>query len=83
MPTATPTELGLDAWRLERLTDDVARQHYDGAVVLVGRRGAIALHAAIGFADRASGRRARTDDVFCIFSVTKAPNGFPCPRTPR
>ena len=76
MRTATPRELGLDAGRLERLTaaitDDVARERYDGAVVLVGRRGGIALHAALGFADRASGRRARTDDVFCIFSVTKA-----------
>jgi CubicO group peptidase (beta-lactamase class C family) len=40
-------------------------------VVLVARRGEIALHQAVGFAERASGRRARTDDVFCLFSVTK------------
>ena len=30
------------------------------------------MHEAIGFTDRASGRVARTDDVFLIFSITKA-----------
>jgi CubicO group peptidase (beta-lactamase class C family) len=65
----------MDAERLRRLVAgidaDVAAERYDGAVVLVARRGQVALHEAIGFADRAGGRRARPDDVFHLFSVTK------------
>lgn len=68
-------ELGFDEDRLERLVrtieSDVAAERYDGAAVLVARHGEIALHRAVGYAERASGRRARTDDVFCLFSVTK------------
>lgn len=68
-------DLGFDEGRLERLVGtieaDVARERYDGAVVLVARRGEVALHQAVGFAERATGRKARTDDVFCLFSVTK------------
>ncbi|MBI3302903.1 MAG: beta-lactamase family protein [Deltaproteobacteria bacterium] len=75
MNTTNPTELGFDPTRLDRLTaaikNDVAQQKYDGAVVIVAREGLVALHEAIGFAERASGRTARTDDVFCLFSVTK------------
>lgn len=75
MDTANPAELGLDATRLDRLAaaikSDVAQEKYDGAVVIVARGGTIAMHEAIGLAERASGRAARTDDVFFIFSVTK------------
>ncbi|MCP4002576.1 MAG: beta-lactamase family protein [bacterium] len=67
--------LGFDETRLEHMVRtieaDVARERYDGAVVLVARRGKIALHEAVGFAERSSERKARTDDVFCLFSVTK------------
>jgi CubicO group peptidase (beta-lactamase class C family) len=69
------SELGFDPKGLERLTavikNDIARERYDGAVVIVAREGKVALHEALGFAERASGRPARTDDVFCLFSVTK------------
>ena len=75
MRTASPAELGLDPKRLARLNAaidaDVAHERYDGAAVLVARRGVVALHEAIGFADRAAGRRARVDDVFHLFSITK------------
>jgi CubicO group peptidase (beta-lactamase class C family) len=75
MSTRTPAELGVDSGRLLRMTAaiaaDVAAERWDGAVVLVARRGAVALHEAIGFADRARGRRARRDDVFHAFSITK------------
>ena len=68
-------ELGFDEGRLERLVStieaDVGAERYDGVVVLVARRGQNVLHEAVGFAERSSGRRARTDDVFCLFSVTK------------
>jgi CubicO group peptidase (beta-lactamase class C family) len=75
MRTAPPIDLGLDAQRLARLAEaidgDVAHERYDGAVALVARRGAVALHQAFGFADRAAKRPARRDDVFCLFSITK------------
>lgn len=75
MQTTDPAELGFDPTRLTRLTTaiaaDVAAERYDGAVVLVARGGDVALHEAVGFADRAAGRQARLDDVFSIFSVTK------------
>jgi CubicO group peptidase (beta-lactamase class C family) len=76
MKTAKPADVGLDASRLGRLSsaikDDIAAEKYDGAVLVVARGGKVALHEAIGFTDRASGRVARTDDVFLIFSITKA-----------
>ncbi len=66
---------GMNQDRLARVTEtiaaDVEREHYDGAVVLVARRGHIALHEAVGFADRASARAATTDDVLHYFSITK------------
>jgi CubicO group peptidase (beta-lactamase class C family) len=40
-------------------------------VVLAARHGKVALHEAVGYAERASGREAKTDDVFHLFSVTK------------
>jgi len=68
-------ELGLDATRLERVAEvigeDVGAERYDGAVVLAARHGQVALHEAVGFAERSSDRRTSTDDVFHLFSVTK------------
>jgi CubicO group peptidase (beta-lactamase class C family) len=68
-------ELGLDSARLRRVCEvieaDVGAERYDGAVVLVARHGEIALHEAIGFADRAAGRTAAVDDVYHLFSITK------------
>ncbi|MBW2274665.1 MAG: beta-lactamase family protein [Deltaproteobacteria bacterium] len=68
-------DLGMDPDRLQRVTEaiaaDVEAERYDGAVVLAARRGQVALHEAVGFAERASGREAKTDDVFHLFSVTK------------
>jgi CubicO group peptidase (beta-lactamase class C family) len=76
MKNAKPAEIGLDPARLGRLSaaikDDIASEKYDGAVVLVARDGKVAMHEAVGFSERASGRLARTDDVFSIFSITKA-----------
>jgi CubicO group peptidase (beta-lactamase class C family) len=56
---------------IEAIEHDVAKELYDGAVVVLAQRGSIVLHEAIGFAHRASGRRAQQDDVFALFSVTK------------
>lgn len=75
MEMVNPTEISLDPTRLDRLVtaieSDIEAQRYDGAVVLMARHGNVALHEARGFAERATGRMLRTDDVFCIFSVTK------------
>ncbi|HYB98972.1 MAG TPA: serine hydrolase domain-containing protein [Candidatus Limnocylindrales bacterium] len=68
-------ELGFDPERLERLrrtiNADIDAERYDGCVVLVARGGHVAMHEAFGFADRASGRHARTDDVFFSMSIAK------------
>jgi CubicO group peptidase (beta-lactamase class C family) len=67
--------LGMDSGRLARLGEtieaDVARELYDGAVVLVARRGEVALHAAYGWSERATQRPAALDDVFHYFSISK------------
>jgi CubicO group peptidase (beta-lactamase class C family) len=75
MRTTDPNDLGLDPKRLARVTAaidaDVAAERYDGAVVLVARGGQVALHEAVGWSERATGRRARLDDVFFVYSVSK------------
>jgi CubicO group peptidase (beta-lactamase class C family) len=75
LESASPADVGIDRARLERadaaIKRDLDAERYDGAALLVARHGKIVLHEAYGFADRGAGRRARTDDVFCIFSVTK------------
>src|SRR5580700_7766636 len=76
MKIAKSADVGLDASRLGRLSsaikNDIAAEKYDGAVFVVARGGKAVMHEAIGFTDRVSGRVARTDDVFLIFSITKA-----------
>ncbi len=76
MNTVDATELGFDPARLSQLTtaikEDIAHEKYDGAVVMVARSGAVVLQEALGFAERATRRAARLDDVFHLFSVTKA-----------
>jgi CubicO group peptidase (beta-lactamase class C family) len=51
---------------------DVDMGLYDGGVILVARAGEVGLHEAVGFADRAAERASSLDDVFYIFSTTKA-----------
>jgi CubicO group peptidase (beta-lactamase class C family) len=68
-------KLGFDEARLERISevirDDIDRERYDGCVLLVARRGTVVLHEAFGFAERASGRVAKTDDVYFSMSIAK------------
>ena len=76
MNTVDATELGFDPDRLNHLTtvikEDIAHEQYDGAVVMVARSGTIVLQEALGFAERATRRTMHLDDVFHLFSVTKA-----------
>lgn len=72
---ATPAEVGIDESKLKLLRasieDDIANFRSDGSVVIVARYGKVVMHEAIGFTDRASGRKARVDDLLPIMSVTK------------
>ncbi len=72
---ASATALGFDAERLSLLPTaiaaDIRAERFDGAVVLVARRGEVVLHEAIGDADRAAGKPMKTDSVFFTFSILK------------
>jgi len=71
-----PEVTGLNIDQLNRLSvaihKDVEANLYDGGAIIVARYGNIALHEAIGFANRAMNRPCRINDVFNILSVTKA-----------
>lgn len=73
--TGNPADVGMDPDRLGRLTraieQDTARGLYDGAVLIVGRGGAVVLHEAIGLTDREKNRPAKKEDVFFVMSITK------------
>ena len=56
----------------QRIENDIAAGHYDGANIVIARGGQVGLEASIGFADRKAGRTASADDIFRIFSMTKA-----------
>jgi CubicO group peptidase (beta-lactamase class C family) len=51
---------------------DIARGDYFGAVLTVGRGGVTVFEEALGAADGAGERALHLDDVFSLFSVTKA-----------
>lgn len=72
--TLTPS-LGIDADRIARLPAaieaDVKANKFDGAVVLVARRGEIILHEAIGYSDRAANKPVQRDSVFVTMSIFK------------
>ena len=76
METVQPSACGFDATRLDHfvacIQNDIEREQYDGAVVLVARGGRVVLYQALGFAERASRRIMQEDDVFYLFSITKA-----------
>lgn len=57
---------------LASMRRDIDNELYDGAVIRVARDGEIALDEAIGFADRPAGRAMAKDDIFKVFSLTKA-----------
>jgi CubicO group peptidase (beta-lactamase class C family) len=67
---------GFDPAGLQRLVGaverDVENSVYDGAQLIVARDGEIAVDATIGYADREQDRAVAPDDVFKIFSLTKA-----------
>jgi CubicO group peptidase (beta-lactamase class C family) len=75
LPTAKPGEVGLSAERLERLGQalraDVEKGRIPGAVVLVARRGRVALVEVAGFRDPVARAPMTADAIFRIASMTK------------
>ena len=72
---APPAELGLCPERLQRMLDvlqsNVDRGRLPGAVVLVARRGKLALFESLGRQDPAAGTPMQRDAIFRIYSMTK------------
>ena len=72
---AAPAELGLCPERLQRMLSvlqaDIDRGRLPGAVVLVARRGKVALFESLGQQDAANGSAMTRDAIFRIYSMTK------------
>jgi len=70
-----PEDLGFDSEMLHRISarikSDIEAEKYDGARVLVARRGEIALDLTLGYADRSAGRPLQADSAFSIMSISK------------
>jgi CubicO group peptidase (beta-lactamase class C family) len=68
-------EQGFDAEALRRVEARVARdveaRKYDGARIMVARRGVTVLDLTVGHADRDAGRALTHDAVFSIMSISK------------
>lgn len=67
---------GLDQNALDRLEAeiqaDIDRGDYDGANVIIARHGETGLQGTYGFAERATGRPSKRDDVYRVLSLSKA-----------
>lgn len=75
MKVMDPEMLGFDPLRLERLRkqieSDIASEMFDGASIIVTRRGDAALYDAIGYASRDSGKKLQKNAVFFTSSTGK------------
>ncbi len=75
LPTAAPHEVGLDAPRLQQLSDAfsarVSAGRLAGAVVAVMRRGRVCWADAIGYRDCHRGAPMTIDSIFRLYSMTK------------
>jgi CubicO group peptidase (beta-lactamase class C family) len=75
LPTAKPEEVGFSPARLERivhaLRSDVESGRLPGAVVVVARKGRVALQESVGFRDKPAGAPMTPDAIFRIASMTK------------
>lgn len=55
----------------ERVRKDVEAEKYDGARIVVARRGQTVLDIAVGYADREANRKLEHDAVFSVMSISK------------
>jgi CubicO group peptidase (beta-lactamase class C family) len=71
----TVTAAGFDPERLARLSSviqgDIDAERYDGCELMIGRGGAVVYHEALGWADRAAGRRVEPRQPFVTMSTGK------------
>jgi CubicO group peptidase (beta-lactamase class C family) len=76
LPLARPEEVGLSGAGLARLKAafqaEIDKGLLPGAVVLIARAGRIAYHEALGRRDPESSAAAAPDDIYRIYSMTKA-----------
>jgi len=75
LPQARPADVGLYPDRTQHLLnvlrERVDQQHIPGAVVLIARRGRIAMFDAVGQQDPSAATPMKTDSIFRIYSMTK------------
>lgn len=68
-------DMGFDPQALQRVEQrvrqDVDNARYDGARILVARRGVTVLDLTIGYAERETGRAMTEDAVFSVMSISK------------
>lgn len=71
----SPEAMGFDPNSLERVaqrvTGDVQANKYDGARIVVARRGITVLDLTLGYADRAANRMLESDAIFSVMSISK------------
>jgi CubicO group peptidase (beta-lactamase class C family) len=72
---ASPEAMGFDPKALDRVGQrvaaDVQAARYDGARILVARRGTTVLDLTLGYAERAADRMLKPDAVFSVMSISK------------
>ncbi|WP_293950915.1 serine hydrolase, partial [uncultured Corynebacterium sp.] len=56
----------------ETIQADIERGDYDGVNVIIAQHGEIALQGTYGFAERATERPSRQDDIYRVLSLSKA-----------
>ncbi len=75
LPVVDPGDIGLCRLRTRRLVDvlqtEVDRQRLPGAVVLIARRGKLALFESLGVLDPGTGVSMTRNAIFRIYSMTK------------
>lgn len=71
-----PSTLGFDRDSLNRVQirveGDIANKKYDGARIMVARKGQLVLDLTLGYAERETQRPMQEDAIFSIMSVSKA-----------
>src|SRR5699024_9732870 len=72
----TNTTMALNPAQLKRIEEtiqaDIERGDYDGVNVIIAQHGEIALQGTYGFAERATERPSRQDDIYRVLSLSKA-----------
>src|SRR6516165_9579651 len=75
LPTARPSDVGLDADKMQQARDAVKalidKKEMAGAVIAVARHGKVAMFEALGEMEAGSGKVMKPDAIVRIYSMTK------------